>query len=50
MDHSFPIDLFSLKQQIELGALVNIIFGDELEVGCHGHHRVRACPISATSR
>jgi hypothetical protein len=24
------------EQQIELGALVNIILGDELEVGCYG--------------
>jgi hypothetical protein len=39
-----------LKQQIELGALVNIILGDELEVGCHGHHMVRYRQILAICR
>ena len=37
-DHVFPADLFLRKKQIELGALVNVILGDELEVGCYGHY------------
>jgi len=35
-DHFFPAGLFLRKQQIELGALLNIILGDELEGGCYG--------------
>jgi len=37
MDHVFPADLFLRKQQIEPGALVNVVLGDGLEVGRYGH-------------
>ena len=37
-DHVFPAGLLLRKKQIELSALVNVVLGDELEVGRYGHY------------